>query len=351
VHLAIAAGGALFLRWSPTSTIGTQYAGAPDIDRITTAGQKVWTFDGTVDTDIGNPLTYFAGHLVYMDDGLGVVDASTGARTWFSGVDHWGETTTDGTNFFATNSLQIDGPGVYLKSLTPTGTVRWTANAFSKGRGGVWTNVAAMAYDAGTLYFAADYGVAAGTTLPFASGVFAFDASTGAQKAFAATKPTSHISTDGERVYVIENGTSLVARATSDLHVIWSAPITTPSQQSPVIADRKIIVATNTTIEARDAATGAKVWSAPVAGATSQFEGTPLATSAISAALGSGTLVVTSRTDGIHLLSLADGRELWHLIIPPTTWVRDPIIVNEPGKPVRVYVIDTRGVIAYSSAP
>jgi outer membrane protein assembly factor BamB len=64
------------------------------------------------------------------------------------------------------------------------------------------------------------------------------------------------------------------------------------------------------------------------------------------AALGSSTLLVTS-FDGLHLLNLSTGSEIWHGAVAGAVGsVSNPIIVNNPGSGPTVYVTDSRGVIA-----
>ena len=75
------------------------------------------------------------------------------------------------------------------------------------------------------------------TTLPFASGVFAFNASTGAKQAYHASMPYGRMSANASRVYLIENLNTLVALSQTDLHVVWSATIAGPGEQAPVVAN------------------------------------------------------------------------------------------------------------------
>jgi hypothetical protein len=74
-------------------------------------------------------------------------------------------------------------------------------------------------------------------------------------------------------------------------------------------------------------------------------------TTTIAAALGSRTLVVTAY-DGIHVLALGTGVDLWHgrvTGIPGN--VGNPVIVNDPAKGAVVYVEDGGKLYALSVPP
>jgi len=101
-----------------------------------------------------------------------------------------------------------------------------------------------------------------------------------------------------------------------------------------------VIIGAGAGVEAHDATTGRVVWTSTV-----QQDGYGLVTG-MCAALGSNTLVVTAN-DGVHILNLANGADLWHgAIAGAQGTVSDPVIVNDPARGATVYVTDNRGVIA-----
>jgi outer membrane protein assembly factor BamB len=224
-----------------------------------------------------------------------------------------------------------------------------------------------LALNNGVLFYAPAYSVGLpATQLPFASGVFAFNTSTGAKVAYHASTPYSRLSADDSRVYLVENTNKLVALAQSDLHQVWSVAVTNPGEQAPVIANGLVIIGTATDVEAYDASTGAKSWSsAAMNGAAAHWYSTyqggtcgtvqiPVAygpTTTIAAALGSRTLVVTAY-DGIHILALGTGVDLWHARVTGIPGnVGNPVIVNDPAKGAVVYVEDYGKVYALSVPP
>ena len=143
-----------------------------------------------------------------------------------NGVDTWGEILTDSSTPYFANDAQIDGPGVYAAAYDTAFKVRWAANSFANCRGTASATAGGLALNNGVLFYAPSYNVGKpATQLPFASGVFAFSAATGATLAYHASSPYSRMSADDARVFLIENQNTLVALAQSDLHVVGSAPI------------------------------------------------------------------------------------------------------------------------------
>ncbi|MBA2683839.1 MAG: Ig-like domain-containing protein [Gemmatimonadaceae bacterium] len=351
-HTVLPTVDAIFLQWSAVPTLGPGYVGSTDVDRVSPAGQRVWTFDGGYDANLGNWGSLWGTHFVFQDDGLGYLNASTGAREWFSGVDWWGETLTDGTSLWVTQDLHIDGPGPFIAKMTATGVRSWVQNSYGHARGDAYDSDAGMAVANGVLFYAGAYHAIATLANPPLPGVYAFDATTGARLAFVATSPTGKVSADDTRIYLIENGTTLVARAQSDLHVVWSATVVQPTTQPPVLANRAVIIATRTGVVAYDVATGTQLWSsAPISGLMTQFNAVPAATATLVAALGSGTLVASSSIDGIHILSLATGVELSKLALSPTAAVRNPVVANDPTRGAVIYGVDSQGLVALMGAP
>jgi hypothetical protein len=148
----------------------------------------------------------------------------------------------------------------------------------------------------------------------------------------------------------MESSATLVARAQNDLHIVWSATVSSAGPQAPLLANGLVIVGGYSDVEAFDAATGVRVWkSATLSGLTTYSSGST--TTYLAAALGSGTLICTTST-GIHILSLLNGTELWKGATSGANGTpHDPVIVNDPaGGPV-LYVVDYTGVIALKGAP
>ena len=72
----------------------------------------------------------------------------------------------------------------------------------------------------------------------------------------------------------------------------------------------------------------------------------------MAAALSSKTLVVTA-SDGLHVLALATGTDLWHgKVAGVPDQVGNPVIVNDPVKGATIYVNDYANLYALTpSAP
>ncbi|MBA2684278.1 MAG: PQQ-binding-like beta-propeller repeat protein [Gemmatimonadaceae bacterium] len=355
----------VFVRNSLNSGYG--YGLSPAIDRVSPAGQHVWTYNMGTDADFGDWASLMGNRIIVSSDGTRFVDQMSGSSVHSNGVDTWGEILTDSSTLYLTNDVQIDGPGVYAGAYDTAFKARWSANKFQSCRGSASATAGGLALSNGVLFYAPKYNVGKpATVLPFASGVFALNATTGAQQAFHASTPYSRISADGSRIYLIENSNTLVALAQSDLHVVWSAAIANPGEQSPVVANGLVIVATSTDVEAYNATTGAKSWSSTaLSGAAAHWSSTyqggncgnvqiPVsfgATATVAAALGSRTLVVTA-SDGVHILALATGADQWHGRIAGISGTAgNPIIVNDPARGAIVYVEDYSKLYALTPPP
>jgi hypothetical protein len=355
----------IFVRTSLQAHFG--YGVSPAIDRVSPTGQHVWTFNVGSDADFGDWASLMGNRVIINSDGTRFIDQTSGLSKHSNGVDTWGEILSDSNTLYYANDVQIDGPGVYAAAYDTAFKARWIANKFQSCRGLAAAMAGGLALSNGVLFYAPSYNVGLTTTvLPFASGVFAFNAATGARQAYHASTPFSRMSADDSRVYLIENQHTLVALAQSDLHVAWSATIANPGEQAPVLANGLVIVATSTDVEAYDAATGAKSWSsttlsgvathwyAGMQGGTCGYVQIPTAygpTSSIAAALGSRTLVVTA-SDGIHILALATGVDLWQgrpAGVPGA--VGNPVIVNDPARGAIVYVEDYGKLYALAPPP
>jgi hypothetical protein len=361
VFNALAQTDAVFLAWAASDA---SYLGTSAADRLDLTGARVWTFDSGTDSNLGNWPTVALGQVILNEDGIYLLDATTGAKKGGNGVDNWGQTLSDGTNLYAVNDSHVDGPSIYVGAYDPTGKQLWTANSYGTCRIDAGDIAGGLALDAGVLFYAPSYSLGTGVTLAFGSGLYAFDPTTGKQSYFQAASPTSGISAAAGLVYLIEGGATLVARKQIDGTMAWSASVPSAGTQAPVVAAGKVVVAGNQAVLAFDAATGKPAWSAPITGAEAQaFDlqfsggcvagsgqwsgnafGTTIATTTLAAALGSGTLVVTA-SDGIHLLALATGSETWSgMPAQAVGAVKNPSIVNGA-----VYVIDQGGLLALAA--
>lgn len=362
VQSAIATVDAIFVRTSLNAGYG--YGLSPAADRVSPTGQHVWTYNMGTDADFGDWGSLMGDKYVMNSDGTRYVNVASGAAVRSNGVDSWGEILTDAGTVYQSNDVQIDGPGVHVAALDSTLKAKWSSNAFASCRGSASTMAGGLALNNGVLFYGPAYNVGKpATQLSFASGVFAFNASTGAKVAYHASTPYSRLSADGSRVYLVENSNKLVALAQNDLHVVWTTPVVSPGDQAPVVAKDLVIIGTGADVEAFDAGTGTKRWSSvAMNGAAAHWSSTsqggncgsvqiPAAyggTTTIAAALGSRTLVVTA-FDGIHILALGTGVDLWHgrpSGVPGN--VSNPVIVNDPAKGAIVYVEDYNKLYALS---
>ncbi len=360
VEFALGTVNEVMLRSSLQINIG--YGATPSVDRVSTAGKKVWTYLMGSDADFGNWSSILGTRFVFNDDGIRYVDFTSGASVHGGGVDNWGESLSDSTKLYLVNGAQIDGAGVYVGAYDTAGKSLWTANKFATCRGSAAALAGGLALNNGVLFYAPDYNLGTDTTkLPYASGVYAFNATTGAKVAFAATVPYSRISADKANVYLVEHQNALVARAQNDLHVVWSKSVTNPGEQAPLLVNGLVVIATATGIEAFAAGSGTPAWTTTsVTGADAHWSSTyqggncgtiqiPVqyaATTTMVAAYSSKTLVVTAG-DGVHILSLANGTDLWHgAITGVSSHVYNPIIVNDPTAGPTIYVVDYAGLYA-----
>lgn len=339
VDNAVATVSGVYMHWEQYGS--TVFAGGPSFDSISPSGQSLWSYCEHKDYDEGHWTSVFNNALVFEDDGQQFLNLSTGvpiktpAKKWSSGYDLWGESIPDTTGLYSANTFLADGADLFIYSLDAAGGARWTQNQQKSvkyaqdGDGGI-------VLSGSELFYAANYSDPA----PFASGIYALSASSGTRMAYAAATPTSEMSADAQNIYVVENNSKLVARAQSDLHIVWSVSVSSVSAAAPVLAGGLVIVAVGTGIEAHASATGNKVWASAISAAYGSSYST-----AMSAALGSGTLLVTSY-DGLHLLRLADGSPVWHGAVAGAVGnVYNPVIVVDPARGPIVYVTDSRGVI------
>ena len=260
---------AVFLQWAATID---PYVGTTAVDRVSTAGARVWTMDTGSDANEGNWASIVGSNVVVNDDGVYFVDAATGKRGVDTGVDWWGQSIPNGTGVWLVVTSKSDGPGLFVGSLDDKAKLVWKQNEQGTACGeGFADTLGGIALDSGVLFYAPDYNAGSGgKTLAFQSGVYAFDATSGAPKWKVPTTPSSVISAGDGHVYLIESGTTLVARNQSDGAKAWSAPVSNVGAQAPVLSAGLVIVGTQTGVSAFDAKTGTSKWMTPVTGAAAR---------------------------------------------------------------------------------
>ena len=361
VSHAIASQDAAYLQWS-ASDMG--YIGTTALDKLSTAGQRLWTYDTGTDSNLGNWATLAWGFAILNDNGVYFLKDADGTLDGTNGVDWWGQTIADDKRLYLVNNEHVDGPGIFVGALDKTRMTVWQTNQFGNCRIDAGDAEGGLALDGGVLFYAPSYSFGMGPTASFSSGVYAFDAAKGTPKWTQPTSPLSPLSAQGGQLFLIETGSgampaALVARSQKDGTVAWQQPFTSAGAQAPVLAGGLVIVTHDfTTISAYDQKTGKKQWDAMVANA--QSFSTPLTFSGgcnndsvptvmnprttIAAALASQTLVVTG-SDVIHVLKLTNGKEQWSGA-PATTMApyRDPVIVGET-----VYVMNQTGLAQLES--
>ena len=336
VYNAIATVNGVYVHWFQSAP--TILGAGPSLDAVSTTGARTWTWIAKRDFDEGHWSSIFNNGVVFQDDGQELLDLGTGKvqKSLFSSFDTWGESIPDPSGFYAANTFLADGPDLVVYSIDSTYAIRWkalqqTSTKYSQDSNG------AILLSNGTVFYAALYS----DPNPHPIGLYALNSSTGAQVAYVATTPLSDMSADGSNIYLIESPDSLVARSQSSLAKVWSVAVSSPISSAPVIANGLVIVGTFSGIEAHDPATGKLMWSAAV-----QPNAFGANSTAMCAALGSNTLVVAA-FDGMHVLNLANGSDLWHGSIAGVQGTAaNPVIVNDPALGATVYVTDSRGVIA-----
>jgi hypothetical protein len=338
VDHAVAQSDAVFLTWGAQNYIGTTPAGTTQsLDRIDPqTGKAIWSFVPVFgDASTSGWATLGLGGVLYDSDGLYWIDAATGAQAHVYSVDYWGDVLTDSTQAYATNTMYVDGPPMFVGAYDTTGTQVWQKNVFGVTKHGDYDGDGALALDGGTLFFAPRYG----SSVTLTSGLYAFDPATGNQKWLQPTSPTSDIAATGGMVFLSE-GTSLVARNESDGSIAWTSswasPVDGATGAAPVVTPSLVVVQEKSGIVAHARATGKIVWTAPLTPTSDTGITTLHCDAVLAAALGSSTLVAVDATT-VHVFDLGDGHEVWSGALPGLVGVRltSPVIVG-----TRVYVID-----------
>ncbi|MEO6835073.1 MAG: hypothetical protein ABI231_04095, partial [Candidatus Tumulicola sp.] len=202
VFSAIATISGVYAHWDQYGT--TVFAGGPSVDGLSTSGAHMWTFVEHRDYDEGHWLSLFNNDVVFEDDGEGLLDSSAGTlvKTIVSGFDVWGETIPDASGLYGANTFLADGPDLFVYSLDSSYATRWKALQ-QKSIKYSMDSAGGLLLSNGVVFYAASYGDPA----PFASGIYALDASTGHQNTFVATTPSSEMSADATNIYLFEQST------------------------------------------------------------------------------------------------------------------------------------------------
>jgi hypothetical protein len=326
MYAVVAQADAAFVAWGVS---GTPSGTTACVDRVSAAGASMWSFvPGFGDWGFeGWWPTLALGSVVFASDGLFWLDAGTGALTHGYGVDYWGPTASDGARMYHVNTWFVDGPKTFVGAYDAAGAMVWKGNEFGGARLQPRDNLGGLAVDAGKVFQAAVYD-SVGT-----SGVFAFDAATGAPAWSQRSTPSSALSVSAGAVYDVE-AQKLVSRNASDGTQRWSVDQASNSPAPPALGGGHVLVSgVDGAISARNTSDGALAWtSAPMESGFSHQ-------TAFVVALGSGTVVAVGRdARSLHVLSLQDGHEIWTGAIPGIDGtVSSPVLVGK-----RLYLVHTK---------
>ena len=364
IDLAIATRAAIYLKSTNHEDLGGKVAA--QVNKVTPSGKGDWQF-AFGDFEEHNWPTFAFGILAVQEDTFWFVNDADGTGQQLGEYDDWGCNAADDTRWYASCDVNSrDGYGIYVGSYPahPTSPPEWPPMQWSqnlaggnKGGGGCGYEIDnSIAVEKGVVFHAGEYVVgSAGGTAPFPSGIAAYDGGSGAVKWSKETSPRSALSVGGGKVFLVEKATplALVARDASDGHVVWSTSIAAgASIQAPVLAHGLAIVALTEGVRAFHVDSGAVAWTAGgIDAVQAPFVSDPaialdpcggvdktgtLSDTALAAALGSDTLVVTAK-DAVHVLSLVDGAPLESAKIAGVTGpMKNPVIVGKT-----VYAIDT----------
>ena len=317
----------IFVRTSLAAHFG--YGVSPAMDRVSPTGQHVWTFNVGSDADFGDWASLMGNRVIINSDGTRFVDQTSGLSVHSNGVDTWGEILTR-----LEHALLRERCADRRAGRVRRGVRHRIQGALDRQqvpelpRLGVGNGGRPRAQQRRAVLRAGlQRGTAGDNTAVRLRRVRIQRGDGREDRRITRARHIGRISADDSHVYLIENLHTLVALAQSDLHVVWSATIANPGEQAPVHGERardrrRRLPGSRHTTRRR----GAKSWSSAALNgvATHWYGGTqggncgyvqiPTAygaTASIAAALGSRTLVVTA-SDGIHILALATGADLWN---------------------------------------
>jgi hypothetical protein len=331
------------------------------VNKLSLSGSQQWEWQFG-DLEEHSWPTFTLGQLYVEEDTMWAINDSTGNGTQFAEYDDWGVNTSDGQRLYASSDVNSrdSSIGLYVGAWGSTPTSGWPPWIWGQRQYAApqcgYEIHDSIAVDNGVVYNAGEYVANSGQKPPFHDGMYAYDASNGSPKWDQTTTPRSALSTGGGKVFMMEQvgqGISLVARNESDGQIAWSVPMTgTPSVQAPALAGGLVIVAGSDGVYAFNASTGSQAWKVSgILAAQKAFTGNPqlaldpcggndtlgaYSDTSIAVALGSATVVVTAQ-DGIHILSLSNGAQVWSGTVAGTTGpLKNPVIVGKT-----LYAIDT----------
>lgn len=396
IHNAIATSDSVYARLQ-------ENGGGTGMARLNPDGTQRWLSLGCCNWDRGHwhSLSPDGSKLFVNDDNIFGIATATGARFGVQRIDTWGDTLIhpNGQYYYTVNMHHQLDPccsfeNVFVAAYDPS--IRqlwrvWQAASSDQVYGPEDILGGGMALANDTLFIAQTWNGYGGRvpTLP-PNGITALNALNGSKRWFVTTTPTSRLSVDASRVYLIEGsapplcptcnaviltGSTLVARSQSNGEVLWSVPVNYPvvysnwtqngdgkwaknewrgaHVQSPVLANGLVIITTINGVEAFDAATGTRAWINPAPAIAYHDWGaqwSQAVNTRMAAALASSTLIVTANDGLIYVIDLTTGLTRWQGVVPSAVGVpKNPVIAGN-----RLYVTDgtdvmNGGVIALMS--
>jgi outer membrane protein assembly factor BamB len=312
---------------------------SPSLERLSAGGDPVWTFDSRVDYSQAPwpTLAPALGRVVLNDDGFFVLDPASGERVAKRGLDYWGQTASDGARIYYGNVAHIDGPGLFVGAADREGAALWQRNRVGSIPRDVTDGVGAIALEGGRLVHATR--VRGGGQ----AGLYTFDAATGTPGWSAPVVPLGDVSARDGRLYSSEqsaSGPALVARDVETGTTLWSAPLRPgPTRRAPVLTGGLVVVTEREGVRALDANGGQERWRVDL---NLGLQDAPPAATAVAAAEGSQTLVVTTATEGVLVLAARDGSRLWQGKVGPSTAApHSPVLVGS-----RAYAVANGSLVA-----
>lgn len=334
VHHAVVTGDAVYA----SGVIGE----SPSVFALSLDGKPLWTFDSHVDITRHEWPSFVLDLVVLNDDGLYIVDPRTGEQTVNRGLDAWGQVITNGKNLLAVNTWYIAGPKTYVGALEPGGAPLWKRHEYGVVREDVLDRLGGIALSGERLMFAPNYAPSPG------AGVFAYSAKDGAPDWSVDTVPKSHLSTEGESVYLFErpdpaSPPTLVARDVQNGKLRWTFQAEPAESTAPLAVHGLILFRERGgAVVAVRRSDGTLAWRAQLA----MPETTEVAWStSLAAAAGSSTLLAVDGRE-LTIASLADGHVEWR--------GRPGSLLGAVHSPVlaggRLYLTDGTGVAALRCA-
>lgn len=312
---------------------------SPSLERLSAGGDPIWTFDSRVDHSQAPwpTLAPALERVVLNDDGFFVLDPATGERVAKRGLDYWGQTASDGARIYYGNVAHIDGPGLFVGAADREGAALWQRNRVGSVPRDVTDGVGAIALEGGRLVHATR--VRGGGQ----AGLYTFDAATGAPGWTASVVPLGDPSARDGRLYSSEqsaSGPALVARDVATGATLWLAPLRPgATRRAPIVTGGLVVLTEREGLRALDANGGQERWRVDL---NLGLQDAPPAATAVAAAEGSQTLVVTTADEGVLVLAARDGARLWQgKVAPSNAAPHSPVIVGS-----RAYVVANGSLVA-----